>query len=932
MIVPILAACVCLGQAQRLSQGASDWYMRFHDFDVVKRHVDRPVTNFFHVESVIRQRYAVTTIATQVHNPATQRQTFNFGVAMPKSAFVSGVEVTRGEDVVVSTSVDSSEWQADGDGLHADDDNNDDDNGHGRHGHHTHLRSKLESLESDHASFKRFVLPLNLEAGDTLGVELVYEHLLQRREGAYDYTVSVSPGELVKDFQIGLAIVDERELTRVNVSAPVIGEITAGAESVEGGLSVRFNMSEVEQFHYFGSHGFTGDVRARFDVVVDEGEVDLATEGDAFLHFYDLPRAMPGIPKHVIFLLDDSTHMSGPKMDHARDSVDLLLGSLSERDFFNVLVFNNESVRYLGTDDDDDDNNSSLPVDYAFSAGGNATEKITELLSELGNSTEDSDLSLAMDEAFELDGRIWHSDNLPHNAYTLIVVVTDGRSHAADAGGEAQYISRRVRLQNKLSRIPIFVLGMGFDANMPFLEEMAGMSGFALNVIEDLDVEPQLGVVVSHLDQVTLKNVQINYVGDAFDRSSITRSKFLAFRDGGSLAVAGKFLPDIAKDREFEVEITGQSADGLYLHDPDTVSLHGGECSGWIELCGGANLTGACVSVDMSRGNLGSIGFGNRAASANVSGDCSWAAHTSAYYVGASVVLAPGEYPSLPREILRDVSSLKRLPLEDKSQDEAAAASEENEAEGGGKVSQGEHNSSSSSYLERVWAFVSIKDVLRRLDFRPEGVTSEDIAAATRLAVQNNFLTPFTEFRLLEEATNNATEDYDNMVEPGVPALDGNNHSSLIIVEDHLLSYSDLNPISTSLLDDDPALLRQWEALKGCEEPIQCEGDFHFELLLHEEDETDEMLPINNCTGALSLFTRPDFEGDRLVVSESVHQLYHSVNSQRMRSISASGDCCWLLFDMRFFSGDVEKVCGEFSQPLRLTNVGSAKRIEASSV
>ncbi len=83
-----------------------------------------------------------------------------------------------------------------------------------------------------------------------------------------------------------------------------------------------------------------------------------------------------------------------------------------------------------------------------------------------------------------------------------------------------------------------------------------------------------------------------------------------------------------------------------------------------------------------------------------------------------------------------------------------------------------------------------------------------------------------------------------------------------------------------------------------------------------------------NCSSTLTLFTKPDFGGEFLEVTSSVHQLYHSSVSQRMRSLRAEGDCCWLLFDRRFFAGNVEKVCGPtYEQGLRLTNVGSAKRI-----
>ena len=82
--------------AQRLSQGASDWYMRFYsNMDYVKRNVDGPVTKSFVVTADIQYRYATTMVTTVVHNPANVAQNYTFGFVMPKEAFVSNVSIVR---------------------------------------------------------------------------------------------------------------------------------------------------------------------------------------------------------------------------------------------------------------------------------------------------------------------------------------------------------------------------------------------------------------------------------------------------------------------------------------------------------------------------------------------------------------------------------------------------------------------------------------------------------------------------------------------------------------------------------------------------------------------------------------------------------------------------------------------------------------------
>ena len=60
-----------LTDGQRLSQGASDWYMRFHsNYVKYKRNFEDPEAKSFIVTSKVQRSYAVTTVTMKVHNPA----------------------------------------------------------------------------------------------------------------------------------------------------------------------------------------------------------------------------------------------------------------------------------------------------------------------------------------------------------------------------------------------------------------------------------------------------------------------------------------------------------------------------------------------------------------------------------------------------------------------------------------------------------------------------------------------------------------------------------------------------------------------------------------------------------------------------------------------------------------------------------------------
>ena len=87
--------------------------------------------------------------------------------------------------------------------------------------------------------------------------------------------LSLSPGEIVKDFQVRLSVVDDHPLSNIRISAPVIGLIAQTDQGSQdtAAFQTNFNMSEVEQYHYFGTHGVTGDLMLEFDVARPEKEV-----------------------------------------------------------------------------------------------------------------------------------------------------------------------------------------------------------------------------------------------------------------------------------------------------------------------------------------------------------------------------------------------------------------------------------------------------------------------------------------------------------------------------------------------------------------------------------------------------------------------------------------------------------------------------------
>ena len=69
-----------------------------------------------------------------------------------------------------------------------------------------------------------------------------------------------------------------------------------------------------------------GDFEVFYDMVEDDKVVDLIVEDDFFVHYFTVPQEeledMKSLSKHIVFLLDVSDSMSGPKLEHAKEARD----------------------------------------------------------------------------------------------------------------------------------------------------------------------------------------------------------------------------------------------------------------------------------------------------------------------------------------------------------------------------------------------------------------------------------------------------------------------------------------------------------------------------------------------------------------------------------------------------------------------------------
>lgn len=304
------------------------------------------------------------------------------------------------------------------------------------------------------------------------------------------------------------------------------------------------------------------------------------------------------------------------------------------------------------------------------------------------------------------------------------------------------------------------------------------------------------------------------------------------------------------------------------------------------------------------------VSFDDKTVSINISGNCAWIAFDRDNFNGHNLTLVPGSgYGALPfghGGMSKSISSIRMV-----SKEQVSHAVNHKDVGYGLRKKQEEDKKNT---VARLWAFKTIGDILERAS--ENEITKMELERAYSLAQAYNFLTPFTVM---------------SFVQKNVYSTESDNNYIRVPVDPQNITYGDLSPIFYN-----GGMLKQWEKLKTCEPPIQCKGEYHFELYntTAADNETNhtEIGNVVNCTGSITLYTKSNYTGEALTVKEQdIYMLYHKRNVQKIRSIQTEGECCWNLFDKLMFSGNPDRICGDKNEPQCQKTIGSIKRNAPSS-
>ncbi|XP_071817206.1 inter-alpha-trypsin inhibitor heavy chain H3-like [Apostichopus japonicus] len=397
--------------------------------------------------------------------------------------------------------------------------------------------SKGESaaqVSQDSDASARFKIDLNIQGDTTVVFNLTYQELLLRDKGLFTHKIYVAAGQ-VTDLRVDVNILEPQGLTVVDATWDpeedgIIPEVTFDS-SESTTANVVFNPSKQDQSHVSGTDGLSGLLIVSYDVEHNLDGGDLLISNGYFVHHIS-PEGLPPAPKKVIFVIDVSASMWGPKMTQTTAAMVSILDELRDIDSFNILLFSND-VEYW----------KESPVPASIENKLEAQEYVRCLRAK--SATNIYDALVAATNQF----------NVTDDAYPAIVFLTDGRPNVGviDPRDIVDSVNKAIG-----ERVALFCIGIGPDVDDALLEALATENqGLYRKVFIDSSAAVQMCGFFGEVATPLLYHVSIRYKEGAVDKQSLTDDEFLSYFDGKELVVAGKVSDEFDGD-SLDVVVTGK--------------------------------------------------------------------------------------------------------------------------------------------------------------------------------------------------------------------------------------------------------------------------------------------------------------------------------------------------------------------------------------
>eukprot|EP00092_Neocalanus_flemingeri_P002183 GFUD01002323.1.p1 GENE.GFUD01002323.1~~GFUD01002323.1.p1 ORF type:complete len:676 (-),score=217.81 GFUD01002323.1:157-2109(-) len=493
------------------------------------------------VQADIRSRYASTLVTSEVENTEEVAREVFFNVILPETAFISrfAMEID-GVYYIAEVKEKEEAWKKYKEAVEK-----------GSAAGHV-------GVEARHSN--RFRVSVNTGARSLVRFYLLYEELLGRRGGLYQYLVNINPHQKLSHFSLGVSITEQRNITHIAVPELRRQEVEQNAEgSLEGAdiimsptnpgkVTVNYNPNVKKLQHQLksGKHPLQFVLEYEVDRSQIGGEVQLL-EG-YFVHFI-APENLPPMPKHVVFVLDTSGSMRHRKMQQTIAAMVTILGEMRSKDYMTIISFaTNITVWEIG---------ESAIVNASADNVENAVRHVEQL-----EAAGETNINDALVKALTILTHVKQKGVLK-GVQPMVFFLTDG--HPTVGVTDTIEILDNVRNANKVIQTPIFSLAFGRKTDFQMLRHLSVQNyGFARKIYTASDASLQLEGLYKEVSSPILSDVSFDYLDSSIVTESLTDTAFHTFYQGGEMVVAGMVQASAAAEPLVQYSITAHQADGAY--------------------------------------------------------------------------------------------------------------------------------------------------------------------------------------------------------------------------------------------------------------------------------------------------------------------------------------------------------------------------------
>ncbi len=485
----------------------------------------KPVISQFLVRSDVQFRYARTLLQSYVKNPASVAQKVTFSLVMPDKAFVSNFSMLIGEQEFVAEVKEKEEAKETFDSAV------DDGRGAGL-------------VEQDARDANLITVSTNVEPGSKVRFSLTYEELLSRKLGRYEHIIHVNPGQVVDNFKVDVYINESLPVERVRVPKLKTNPNAITSQDPNPLAKIMKNEQDPSKMHIqfvasradqkeLSAQGVNGQFIVQYDVDGQGEDGDIQLLDGYFVHFYS-PDNLPKLPKHVVFVLDVSGSMAGTKLDQTKDAMVTVLDDMTDQDYFNIITFSDNVYHWAPQSEKNKEGPHSLAFPGTEEMRDEALTYSLQLQTIGGTNINDGIVA-----ALELIKAVRQTEELPANVRPIVIFLTDGEATTGVTDGEK--ILANVGSANEDLDVPIYSLAFGHGADFGLIKKLSlANNAFARRIYEGSDAAIQLEDFYAQIANPLLADVEFDYVGEHVKNSSIIKKNFGTFNRGNEFVVAGK--------------------------------------------------------------------------------------------------------------------------------------------------------------------------------------------------------------------------------------------------------------------------------------------------------------------------------------------------------------------------------------------------------